>query len=427
MIRTTNHSLKFSNTNKLNTLSKFIDEYRRIAKLILDDIWINGYKWSLINKDGEIENLEFNITKNLLNHPSFIDYNLFKIETSLSARALSSLVTQLCGIIGASVEKQRKRLYMFEKHCNENKYNHLLFNKIQQNIPQKPNLDNLNPELSSKCIDWKNSNKNFNGFLRLKSIGEDFKQIKIPIKFHRNNKKYSTWTMKNSFLIGKDFINIRWEKEEILLKTEGSIVGVDQGLKTTLTFSDTQVTKPNKDGYDLNSIIELMCRKRKGSNAFKKAQDHRKNYINWSINQLNLDNIKQINLESIYNIGYKNPTSRKLSRWTNTLIRDKLEDRCLQLGVQVKLQSSTYRSQRCSSCSLVRKSSRKGKNYLCPECGLDIDADFNASLNHEVVLPDIPWKLRCLNLNRKGFYWKETGFYDLNGVELRVPLDTTIK
>jgi hypothetical protein len=75
---------------------------------------------------------------------------------------------------------------------------------------------------------------------------------------------------------------------------------------------------------------------------------------------------------------------------------------------------------------LVRKSNRKGKIYICG-CGYSDDADYNASCNHEQNLPIIPVKLRKLNLNRKGFYWKESGFYDLTGVVLTVPLDPIIK
>ena len=114
--------------------------------------------------------------------------------------------------------------------------------------------------------------------------------------------------------------------------------------------------------------------------------------------------------EKIWNIGYRHGRSRKLSSWTNTLIRDRLMDRCERLGVRVVHQSSAYRSQRCNACGLVRKSSRKGKEYGCPNCGSHMDADLNAAMNHETALPDIPWNLRKLNLNRKGFFWTEEEF-----------------
>jgi transposase len=180
--------------------------------------------------------------------------------------------------------------------------------------------------------------------------------------------------------------------------------------------------KTNSHGKSLDSIMLSLSKCKKGSKRFSRKQDERKNFINWSINQLNFNEVKQINLEKVWNIGFKNKTSRLMSHWTNTLIRDKLKSNCELLGVQVKEQSCTYRSQRCSSCGMVRKSQRKGKLYKCKECGNEIDSDLNAALNHEVELPEIPWELRREERNRKGFYWLESGFFDLNRVEFRVPL-----
>jgi len=226
----------------------------------------------------------------------------------------------------------------------------------------------------------------------------------------------------NSFLIKGDSIDIRWKNENVKQKEQGVTVGADQGFKDILTLSNKSTTpKSDIHGHSLESIIDKLSRKKKGSKSFKRGQDHRTNFINWSINQLNFNDIKQINLEKIWNINYKHNTSIKLSHWTNTNIVGKIESRCESEGVLLKLQGSTYRSQRCSSCGVVLKSNRKGKEYICKHCGLVIDADFNASLNHECVLPEIPWNLRKLKLNRKGFIWLENGLFTLDGKELIVP------
>ena len=195
----------------------------------------------------------------------------------------------------------------------------------------------------------------------------------------------------------------------------------DQGIKTVLTLSDGQTTPPSDNhGHTFDSILDKVSRKKKGSNAFKRAKQHQKNFVNWSINQLNFSNVKQLNFEEIYNIGYKNPTNRKLSHWQNTLIRDKTESKCEDLGIRLIYQSSTYMSQRCSCCGNVRKANRKGKNYSCKNCGNTMDADLNAAKNHVINLPEVPWTLRDLNLNRGlGFIWSEDGFYDLEGRSLQ--------
>ena len=228
----------------------------------------------------------------------------------------------------------------------------------------------------------------------------------------------------NSFSIGSQYISLRVDIKNTN-KNEGTkIVGIDQGYKDVATLSDKQTT-PKEDihHHSLETIIGKLSRKKKGSDAFFKSQEHRKNFINWSINQLNFDGVKEVRLEKIWNIGYKNKTSRKLSHWTNTLIRDKIKRKCEELEVPVIEQDSSYRSQRCSCCGLVRKANRKGKVYKCKVCGYEADADYNASLNHAIDLPDIDWKFRSQRNNLgKGFYWKESGLFSFDGVELRVPL-----
>ncbi len=225
--------------------------------------------------------------------------------------------------------------------------------------------------------------------------------------------------MKKSFLFKKSSVDLRWELKPIEEKNYGISVGADQGYKDTLSLSDEQVTPhEDKHGHSLESIISKVSQKKKGSKAFKRAKAHQKNFINWTLNQLDLTNVKQLNLEKIRNITYKSGTSRKMSHWQNTLIRDKVEDLCTQNGVRFVQQSATYRSQRCSSCGQVRKANRKEKVYSCKNCSFEIDSDLNAAKNHEIDLPEIPWSLRELNLNRKGFFWNPDGFKDLEGRSL---------
>lgn len=408
-IKSSKHSITFANKTKIDNLNNFIDEYRRVATIIVDDIWNNGYTYN---------NQEFNIHKNLLTVPKFIDYNKFNFKTTLTARALSTLVTQISGMLSAEVEKQRKRIWMLQhqKELGSTKQQRKqLALRLKQNIPQKPNCNNINVEVSSKCCDWLKTNGLFDGYLRLKSIKKTKTEIKIPIKFHKHsNHLMQNREMMSSFLISKNNITIRWKKEKQPIKQDGVIVGCDQGMKDVLNCSDKQVTpKIDIHGHSLESIIRKLSTKKKGSKAFKRAQEHRKNFINWSINQLNFSGIKEVRLERIWNICYKNRTNRLMPHWSNTLIRDKIESKCAEEGIRLIHQSSTYRSQRCSGCGIVRKTNRKGKVYECKHCGLVIDADYNASKNHEIDLPEIPYFLRKLQLNRSnGFYWLETGFYD---------------
>ena len=422
MIRTSCHTTQYLNTSKKENLSIFIKEYRRAAGILVDYLWHNGYTWTYKKEDKT-----FDIENNLLELPSMLTSDIIKksnLETFLTGRALKCCLTQVSVMIRAEVEKQRKRLYILNKKKSEHttrKSRKQLIKKLKQNIPVIPNTNNLNPELNSICCDFQFSDKEFNGFLRLKSITKTKMDIKIPIKFNRHSKKLSKkGTLKNSFLISPNKIDFRWNTPDIIKKTKGIVVGADQGFKDVLTMSDKQTTpKTDIHGHSLESIINRLCIKKQGCKSFQRTQEHRENFINWSINQLNFGNVKQVNLEQIWNIRYKSKTSQKLSHWTNTIIRDKVESKCEELGVQVKHQSSTYRSQRCSGCGIVRKANRKKKVYECKHCGLILDADYNASLNHVVDLLDIPYNFRNLKLNRKGFFWLESGLFDLDGKSLQ--------
>jgi predicted RNA-binding Zn-ribbon protein involved in translation (DUF1610 family) len=387
----------------MSEYSLFISEYRRVSIIIGDNIWNNGYK-------------KFNIEKDILGFPKYLDYKEFSIDTWLSARCMSSICTQISGMIRMAVNKRKRMLFVFNK-LKESK----IEEKLKTLIIYKPDFSKINPELSSKNVDIQTSN-HFDFFVCLKSIGR--KKITIPIKKTRLDLK---WQQKGKLLGGFSFsdnaVFFRYDVESD--ENNGTeILGFDQGLKDVITISDGRTT-PKKDsyGHTLESITNSLARKKKGSKSFKKAQDHRKNFINWSINKLNFNNIKEVRLEKIYNIGFGKSKSRKMSHWCNTLIRDKIKRKCEEMKVSFVEQSSSYRSQRCSSCGSVRKANRKGKTYSCKHCGNTIDADLNAAKNHEVNLPEIPYSFSNQKYNRgKGFFWKPEGLYSFDGEELRVPL-----
>ena len=423
MIRTSKHTTKFTNTGKKHNLALFVDEYRRVAQLLMGHIWTNGYQWE---HKGEAQ--EFNISANKLFLPGMLLSGVAQqagIETFLTGRALKCCMTQVASEIKAEVHKQAKRLFMLTKLKNEGQNRskrQQLIKRIKQNIPVKLDCSKMCPELNSICCNFQEvKSAEFDGVLRITSITKTKIDIKVPIKFTRHSRKLQRkGTLKNSFLIRDDSIDFRWELPTVSKRTKGKVVGADQGLRNVLTLSDGQVTtKVDAHGHTLHSIAQKLTRKKKGSKAFAKAQSHRVNFVNWSVNQLNLRDIKQINLEQIWHIGFKTKTSRFLRHWTNTTIRDKVEAIGEELGVQVTHQSSTYRSQRCSGCGVVRKANRKGEKFECSNCGLVLCADLNASLNHAVQLPEIPWTFRELKKNRKGFFWKKSGLFDLNGTSLQ--------
>lgn len=398
MIKSTRHHLKDLNKDKNIRYFMFLSDYSSFCLKVIDSIWSNGYE-------------SFNVKNNDLIIPKYIDYKKFKhFSKTLSARAMSSAVTQVAQIIKSCVEKQRRRIWV---QNNKNK-------KVKDIKFSKPKLDSVSPMLSSKCCDFQyDENGKFLGFIRLRSLGSIYGEIKIPI----NEQPLSTGKIQGGFLFTKKYIQISWEKQTIPTEKGDKILGIDQGYKTVATLSDGQITpKTDSHGHSLESIIKRLSNKKKGSKSFKKTQDQRKNFVNWSINQINFKGVKEVRLEKVVNIRFKKKSSRSMSHWSNPEIRDKIKRRCEQLEVLVVEQSCAYRSQRCSSCGQVRKANRNGKQYTCNHCGYSSDADLNASLNHFCDLPEVPKAFLGSKLNLKnGFFWKLNGFFNYDGSELRVP------
>jgi len=97
--------------------------------------------------------------------------------------------------------------------------------------------------------------------------------------------------------------------------------------------------------------------------------------------------------------------NKYLSRFTYTIIDEKIKNLALEHGVLVKELSPVYTSQRCSRCGWTCKANRKGKSFICGKCGNTLDADKNASLNISFDLPEISKVEQLRHNNRKGFYW----------------------
>jgi len=384
MIRSTKTSNKFSNKEKLVQLHFFIDEYRDVVGQFVDLLWDNPIVPTLLPK--ELTN---------------------KVDSWLSARMRQCAGKQASGIVRGTKKKQNKRLFVIDKLKKEGKFKKA--RKLQaiydKNHSKKPNINVVEPELDSRFvkIDLENTTS-FDGYIVLSSIGNKMK-LTLPFKKNKHfNKLNSLGKIKSGVRLSKKNFTFMFDIEP-KDKQKGEILGIDIGKCETLSCSNGFQTTKNNHGHDLNTILNRMSRKKKGSKGFAKEEAHRKNYINWSINQLNLENIGEVRIERIKNLRRKRKSSRMLSHWTYTDIFGKLESLCEEHGVHVKHVTPTYTSQRCSKCGWTRKTNRKGKQFKCKSCSFEIDADLNASINISLDLMPIGKKERQLNLNRAGFYW----------------------
>lgn len=389
MIRCNTVTIKYMNQGKLDTLTNFIDRYSQMVNKFCNIIWNNGF-----------------------DTPKLLDNKLCKTivtEVTSDSRIRQCAAKQASSIMRAVTEKRRKQLYKLKQLQQEGQNVKYLQRKIEKTPVIKPEIKQLNVELDSRFVDFQEGDKEFDLFVRIKQIGNK-EEIIIPVKYNQViNRLRKEGELKPSIRISHTGLTLYFELPD-KTKTGSKRLGADQGLITCLTLSDGQVTAKNKHGYDLSSINKMLSRRKKGSKSFRQAQSHRKNYINWSLNQLNFFNVKEIALEKLCNVRKGKKSSRYLSHWTYTLIKEKLFRLSEDKGFVLIEQDNKFRSQRCSSCGWTHKSNRKGKTFKCLHCGFVTDSDLNAASNHEVILEGLSPQVWRQHLNRtEGFYWQVVG------------------
>jgi IS605 OrfB family transposase len=385
MIRSSKTSLKFSNKEKLNQLNFFLDEYKNVMIKTIDLIW------------------------DLKKIPSLLPKKLTdKLKDSwLSFRAIQSAAKQASGIVRGTRKKEKARLKQIEKFNKLGMYKKA--RKLQEYHDKmkvsKPKLERIEAELDSRFIKMDFENETiFDGWITINSIGLEDKII-MPIKKTKHfNKMLNKGVLKKGIRISKESITFGFELPE-KQKTEGNVLGIDIGSKSILSCSDGVQITEDKDNWTLQKIAQKLSLKKRGSKSFERTIRHRDNFVNWSINQLNFSNVKQVNIEDIKNLKKGKRLRRELTHWSYREIFDSLENKLNEQGVLVVKLNPRYTSQRCSRCGWVSKDNRKKKKFKCTSCNYENDADLNASLNISLSLTELSGKALSKNASRSGFYW----------------------
>lgn len=384
IIRCSKTAISFANTGKKNNVSDFIDEYLKICQRFVDVLWV-------IQENSKKKTIPKLIPKEITD----------KIETWLSARAVQCCAKQASGIVRGTIKKYKQQLFKLKELMRNGSNAKKLQRKLAKTKLSKPQLKTISPELDSRFVEIFNSDNSFDMWVKLTSIGNKIK-IVIPVKKtkHYNKMIANGYKLKDGIRLSKTDITFNFEKPRTSVKT-GSTIGIDMGIANSWSSSTGATSLKDNHGHDLVSIQSKLARRKKGSVGFRKAQQHRTNYINWSINQLNLSGIKKINIEDIKDIRRYKKNNRFMNHWAYPEIKSKLERFCEEQGVLVCKVDPMFTSQRCSFCGWTHKNNRKGKTFICEKCDFKCDSDINASQN--IVLSLVLTKnQRCC---KNGFYW----------------------
>ena len=107
-------------------------------------------------------------------------------------------------------------------------------------------------------------------------------------------------------------------------------------------------------------------------------------HINCELNKMvKEEDIEEIVREDLNWVSKKKNVSKKqqnrFSTWSKGLLLERLSVKLAEKGIKETIVNPAYTSQVCCKCNHL--GSRKGKEFKCSNCNLNIDADFNASIN----------------------------------------------
>ena len=275
---------------------------------------------------------------------------------------------------------------------------------------------------------FKKKGKNELGAYFVKDNKKDFEfyrhKIKIPtLKFVRvkeygyipKNANIKSGTI--SKIVDRYFLSLVMEVEDIINETNTNTkgLGVDLGIKDTAICSDGRVFKNiNKTKkvkkikkklkieqrkmarsieyskfkkIKLKELKNFNKKKLKVQKIFYKLNCIRDDYNNKIVNEITRTKLKYITIEDlkVSNMLKNKHLSKAIQEQNFYAIRTKLINKCKERNIELRLVDTFYPSSKsCSCCDSIKKDLKlNDRIYKCCNCGLEIDRDYNASINLE--------------------------------------------
>ena len=275
---------------------------------------------------------------------------------------------------------------------------------------------------------FKKKGKNELGAYFVKNGKKDFEfyrhKIKIPtLKFVRvkeygyipKNANIKSGTI--SKIVDRYFLSLVIEVDDIVKIENKNIkgLGVDFGIKDTAICSNGKVfTNINKTKkvkklkkklkreqrkmsrsveYSKSKKIKLKeCKnfnkkKLKVQKLFYRLNCIRDDYNNKIVDEITRAKLKYITIEDlkVSNMMKNKHLSKAIQEQNFYAIRTKLINKCKERNIELRLVDTFYPSSKtCSCCGEIKKDLKlNDRIYKCCNCGLEIDRDYNASINLE--------------------------------------------
>ena len=275
---------------------------------------------------------------------------------------------------------------------------------------------------------FKKKGRNELGAYFVKNNKKDFEfyrhKIKIPtLKFVRvkeygyipknTNIKSGTITK----IANRYFLSLIIEVKDIV-KTENTStkgLGIDLGIKDTAICSDGKIFKNINKTIKVKKLKKKLKREqRKMSRSYEYSKSKkiklqelknfnkkklkvqkifyrlnciRDDYNNKMVNEITRAKLKYITIEDlkVSNMIKNRHLSKAIQEQNFYAIRTKLINKCKERNIELRLVDTFYPSSKtCSCCGSIKKDLKlNDRIYKCYNCGLEMDRDYNASINLE--------------------------------------------
>lgn len=177
---------------------------------------------------------------------------------------------------------------------------------------------------------------------------------------------------------GMVFKNIN--KTKRLKKIKKKLKREQRSLSRSIEYSKTNKIKL-KDCKNFNKKKLQMQR------LFYRLSCIRNDYNNKMVNEITRAKLKYITIEDlkVSNMMKNKHLSKAIHEQNFFAIRNKLINKCKERNIELRLVDTFYPSSKlCSCCGSIKKDLKlNDRIYKCSNCGLEIDRDYNASLNLE--------------------------------------------
>ncbi len=204
---------------------------------------------------------------------------------------------------------------------------------------------------------------------------------------------------------GKWFANIQVENSPVVLPKTNRSVGIDVGINSYAVDSDGQeIENPKNIERQLKKLKnkhKSLSRKKQGSKnwlkakhqlakLYTKAVDQRSDFLH-KVSNFYVDNYDIICVENlnIKGLTQKGNNKHKRSRTLHRNILDAswgiffnyLSYKAVNADKELVKVPPRGTTQECSRCGEIVPKTLNDRTHSCPYCGLEIDCDYNASIN----------------------------------------------